>query len=222
MTEMVNIQEILITSLKDRNIFHSEADFQHHLAWHIHTELQNPQLRLEYPLSKNGSNRWEYCDIVLKSPYNIGIELKYKTKRFTTKIEGESFELKDQSAQDEGRYDFLKDVKRLETWCKDGKINSGYAIILTNDSSYWTKPTKDDTKDKDFRLHNRKIIDKLDLDWKKDTSKTTKKGRGGFKLENEYSLEWKDVDSNVPNSNFRYILLKVECPTVNASAECKR
>jgi hypothetical protein len=46
MTDMVNIQEILITSLKDRNIFHSEADFQHHLAWHIHTELQNPQLRL--------------------------------------------------------------------------------------------------------------------------------------------------------------------------------
>ncbi len=219
---MVNIQEILITSLKDRNIFHSEADFQHHLAWHIHTELQNPQLRLEYPLSKNGSNSWEYCDIVLKSPYNIGIELKYKTKRFTTKIEGESFELKNQSAQDIGRYGFLKDVKRLETWCKDGKINSGYAIILTNDSSYWTKPTKDDTKDKDFRLHNRKIINKLDLDWKKDTSKTTKKGRGGFKLENEYSLEWKDVDSNVPNSNFRYILLKVECPTVNASAECKR
>jgi hypothetical protein len=150
---------------------------------------------------------------ILKSLFLVCL---YKTKRFTTKIEGESFELKNQSAQDIGRYGFLKDVKRLETWCKDGKINSGYAIIFTNESSYWTKPTKDDTKDKDFRLHNRKIIDKLDVDWKKDTSKTTKKWRGGFKLENEYSLEWKDVDSIVPNSNFRYILLKVECPTVNA------
>jgi hypothetical protein len=27
--------------------------------------------------------------------------------------------LKNQSAQDIGRYGFLKDVKRLETWCKE-------------------------------------------------------------------------------------------------------
>ncbi len=205
MTEMVNIQEILITSLKDRNIFHSEADFQHHLAWHIHTELQNPQLRLEYPLSKNGSNRWEYCDIVLKSPCNIGIELKYKTKRFTTKIEGESFELKDQSAQDTGRYDFLKDVQRLETWCIEKRIDFGCAIILTNDSSYWSESEKD-TVDKDFRIHNRQITGSLK--WGEKASTGTMRSREKpIILKNEYSLEWKDVSSS---SDFRYIYLEVK------------
>ena len=110
-----NIQEILKISLKDRNVFHSEADFQHHLAWCIHTELQDSKLRLEYPLSKNNSNRREYCDIVLKSPHNIGIELKYKTKLLTANVKNEYFELKNQGAQDIGRYDFLKDVQRYCT-----------------------------------------------------------------------------------------------------------
>lgn len=203
---MANIQEILTTCLKDRNIFHSEADFQHHLAWCIHTELQNPELRLEYPLSKDDSNRWEYCDIVLKSPCNIGIELKYKTKLFTTNIGSESFELKNQGAQDIGRYDFLKDVQRLETWCTEKRIDFGCAIILTNDNQYWSIPKKD-TIDKDFRLHNRKITGSLK--WGDKASAGTMRSREKpIVLKNKYSLEWKDVNDS---SDFRYIFLEVKC-----------
>lgn len=203
---MINIQEILIASLQKRNIFHSEADFQHHLAWYIHTELKNIELRLEYPLSKSNSNRWEYCDIILKSPCNIGVELKYKTKAASTYVKDELFELKDQRAQDVGRYDFLKDVQRLENWCIENKIDFGYAIMLTNDSSYWSIPKNSNTVDKKFRLHSRKITGKLA--WGKEASAGTMKNREKpIILLNEYELDWNDVY----NSGFKYLFLQVKC-----------
>ena len=200
---MINIQKILTTSLKDRSIFHSEADFQHHLAWCIHTELKNSELRLEYPLLKNDLNGWEYCDIFIKSTCNIGIELKYKTKLLTTNIGSERFKLKNQQAQDIGRYDFLKDVQRLENWCNNKRIDFGYAIILTNDHLYWSS-TKRNTNDKDFRLHDRKITGKLRWE-EKASAKILKKTGKSITLKNEYLLEWKDV-----NSNFKYLFLQVK------------
>ena len=166
----------------------------------------NPALRLEYPLSKNNSNRWEYCDIILKSPRNIGIELKYKTKLLTTNIGNECFELKNQGAQDIGRYDFLKDVQRLETWCIEKRIDFGYAIMLTNDNHYWSIP-KRSTVDKDFRLHNRKITGSLK--WGNKASTGTMRNRENpITLKNKYMLEWKDIDNY---SDFKYIFLQVKC-----------
>ena len=78
----MDIPQILIEALNKRNIFHSEADFQHHLAWEIHHHIQEDlDIRLEFPLSKDGANKWEYCDIFARKPIPIGIELKYKTKK---------------------------------------------------------------------------------------------------------------------------------------------
>ena len=38
----------LMGSLADmRKVFHSEADFQHSLAWHIHQAMPESQVRLE-------------------------------------------------------------------------------------------------------------------------------------------------------------------------------
>jgi len=94
-----------------------------------------------------------------KTKKNIGLmELKYKTKSAEVVINGERFKLKNQSAQDTGRYDFLKDVSRLED-CVDKLPNAiGYAIFLTNDPLYWNFPRKTDTEDKDFRLYEGRIV----------------------------------------------------------------
>ena len=218
---MINIKDILTIALKERSIFHSEADFQHHLAWKIHKEFEDVELRLEYPLSKNNSNRWEYCDILLRLPCNIGIELKYKTKFMNIDIDGEQFELKNQSAQDVGRYDFLKDVSRLENWSERGQIGSGCAIFLTNDHTYWTHPRYANTVDKDFRIHESKIVSG-ELAWGKKASAGTMKSRENpITLRNKYSLKWDDV----PRSNFKYLLLLVNSanksmqPTTRASAD---
>ena len=48
---------------KSRPIFHSEADFQHALAWQIHETMPDSQIRLEYPFRFDGSTI--YLDIWL-------------------------------------------------------------------------------------------------------------------------------------------------------------
>jgi len=203
---MIDIQNILIAALAERGIFHSEADFQHHLAWRIHRELDNPELRLEYPLSKDKSNRWEYCDILLRSPHLVGIELKYKTRFMSAGVNGEQYELKNQAAQDVGRYDFLKDVSRLEIWCEQSRIESGCAIILTNDHSYWTPPRNNNTVDKDFRIHER-IISGI-LPWGQEASAGTMKNRENpIPLKTAYSLKWRDTPNN---HGFRYLLINIK------------
>jgi hypothetical protein len=65
----------------------------------------------------------------------LAIELKYKTKALQTSERGEEFVLQNHSAQDIARYDFIKDVWRVETIVANYTHASGYAILLTNDPS---------------------------------------------------------------------------------------
>jgi hypothetical protein len=59
--------------------------------------------------------------------------LKYKTRGLSVQIENEQYRLKDQSTQDVGRYDFIKDIQRLEHVSVGQKNFVGYAVLLTND-----------------------------------------------------------------------------------------
>ena len=43
------------------------------------------------------------------------------------------FELKNQYAQDNGRYDYLEDVRRIERIKSKNMVTRGFAIFLTND-----------------------------------------------------------------------------------------
>jgi len=56
---------------------------------------------------------------------SLGIELKYKTRALSLEINGEWFRLKDQAAQDIARYDFIKDLHRLEELCLCGHDRPG-------------------------------------------------------------------------------------------------
>ncbi len=44
---MVSIEALLATLAGSRKVFHSEADFQHALAWQIHEAMPDSQVRLE-------------------------------------------------------------------------------------------------------------------------------------------------------------------------------
>ena len=113
---------------------------------------------------KDGYDSWEtetpYIDIVLEkkalidggSPEFVAIELKYKLKeaalpkdtsflRFGEAPNSESNSeivlVNHQGAQDEGRYDFWKDVKRVELLTEAfPNIIGGFSLFLTNDPSY--------------------------------------------------------------------------------------
>lgn len=114
-----------------------------------------------------------YFDIVIeqKDPNKfIVIELKYKLKKIEIqsasvsyqrfgkeKPEGTDVQLvTDQSASNEGRYDFWKDVKRLEVLNESFKENvvGGIAILVTNDGNYLT--TKEHCKYTKFGLTEEK------------------------------------------------------------------
>jgi len=129
-----------------RPVFHSEADFQHALAWEIHQQRSTCQVRLEAPLPV-GEKRG-HVDIWMSDDTAFcAVELKYKTRRVRVEVNGETFDLLDQSAQDCGRYDFLKDLERLERIVSANDDIVGYAVFLTNDSAYWTQPTRTGTID---------------------------------------------------------------------------
>ena len=56
------------------------------------------------------------------------------------------------------RYDVVKDVARLETFCLAGVAHIGFAIVLTNDSGYWSTGSKIDPFDAAFRIADGRVL----------------------------------------------------------------
>ena len=154
---MLDIDGLMASLSGRRKGFHSEADFQHALAWQIHLARPESQVRLEVDVVQEDRQR-RFLDIWLPVE-GIAIELKYKTRGLTLELDDESFALRDQSAQDQGRYDFLRDIKRLEIMCSEmEQCKAGYAVLLTNDSSYWSLPVQRNTVDADYRVHEGRVL----------------------------------------------------------------
>jgi len=140
-----------------RPVFHSEADFQLALAWHIHEEGPNSKVRMEFRPFQNENM---HLDIWLQTS-ETAIELKYPTRELKVDREGEIFALRNQSAQDARRYGFIMDILRLEQVVYDsGMAKAGFAVLLTNDPSYWKLPQQgwQDTVDAAFRIHEGMVI----------------------------------------------------------------
>ena len=107
---MLDIHNLMADLSQHRPIFHSEADFQFALAWRIHEVMPDCKIRLEFkPYPKVNM----YLDIWIQTA-EIAIELKFPTQNLEAKQDNEHFSLRAQGAQDTRRYDFLKDIERLE------------------------------------------------------------------------------------------------------------
>ena len=200
---MLDIHNLIADLSQHRPIFHSEADFQHALAWQIHEVMPDCKIRLEWPYRKE--RNW-HLDIWLSIP-RITIELKYRTKKLELKYDGEDFALSNQSAYDFGEYDFFKDIQRLERVVADKKAKAAFGILLTNDPRYWDPPKGDSwkkTTDTAFRLHEgKKVIGKLA--WSDETDESTKQGRKDpICLTGSYHLHWQDY-SNLEEENNRQL-----------------
>lgn len=140
----------LIGLAKTRPLFHSEADFQHALAWQLRESGMVDAVRLEKPEEIDG--RRIHVDLLARTPEGwVGIELKYWTCRSVHEYESERYDLRDQSAQDACRYDYWSDVALLEYLVAKGRVVEGWVIALSNESLFWRQGRRV-SNDEEFRL----------------------------------------------------------------------
>ena len=206
---MLDIKSLLTGLAENRKVFHSEADFQHALAWHIHQTKPKSQIRLEFPMPVE--HRKLHVDIWLPEE-KVAIELKYMTRKSELEDNEESFALRNQGAQNQRRYDFLWDIHRLELMRSMPEFcEAGHAVLLTNDPLYWNPQRRQDTVDSDFRVHEGREISR-ELAWSPRASPGTMRGRESpIRKGGSYRLHWQDYSdfTEEPLGKFRYLAVSV-------------
>jgi hypothetical protein len=193
-----------------RPTFSSEADLQLALGWEI--QLAHPTARVWMEYRPAYLDRRGYLDLwAADDGWAAAIELKYFTRALDLVSGGERFELLNQGAQDISRYDFVRDVERVEAVSRAQPGVKGYALALTNDSSYWRVPTQPrPTIDAAFRLHEGATLDGQRA-WVASAGAGTTRGREKpHVLHGADPLRWRDYArvTDGPAGTFRYLLVE--------------
>lgn len=206
----LDMSALLADLAAERPVFHSEADFQHALAWLLHERNPHAQVRLEmqppHVAEQLRLDLWIALD-----DQRIAIETKYMTARLVATVNGERFALKGHGAQDTRRYDVLRDVQRLERIVGSDPAITGYAVLLTNDSSLWRPTRKADRADRAFHLHTALLAAGVKV-WGASAGAGTMKGREApIELRRSYPLAWIDYSTvqGTGPSQFRALLVAV-------------
>jgi hypothetical protein len=205
---MLDIHGVLDRLAGDRPVFHSESDFQHALAWRIHQENPTARIRLE-----TRPQRGIRLDLLVDlSGERTAIELKYFIRRFTAIVHDELYDLPNQGAHDISRYDFVKDIVRVETCIRSGFANHGWALALSNDPGYWGAGRKPDPIDNAFRLHDGRTLNGV-LTWGPGAGAGTMRSREeGLSLSGSYACAWRhysEIEGETKRTAFRYLAVKV-------------
>ena len=208
----MDIREPLVELSRRRKIFHSEADFQFALAWEIQKAYPTAKIRLEYSPA-HIEPRIHIDILVMIGDEWYPIELKYKTMGFITTCDGEVYKLKNHVAQDLGRYDFLKDVQRIERLQQSmPSFKKGYSLLLTNDLTYWKNTNRSGTVYEEFKLSENMIKTGM-LSWASHAGKGTIKGReDSITLTGKYSICWENYSEfgNERSGIFKCLILSHE------------
>lgn len=213
------LQNILVNLGFERQLFCSEAHFQHVLAMSLADDGFRNSIYPEFPvLASDITGKKEiYIDLVIKNNGKyVPIELKYKTKKSKINVVGKEILLKHHAAYDISRYDFVRDIGRIEALISDevNNMDQGFAIFLTNDSNYWSDPLPnwENCCDANFRIHNKPQFSG-NVQWGKTASPGTTKGRPNFKLKGNYNIKWVDYTKEDPekkDSLFRFLLVEIK------------
>lgn len=181
----LDLPAILVALSRERPVFHSEADFQHALAWAIQRRHPDAVIRLE-----TRPERGIHLDLlVVVDGQRTAIELKYMPARLSTTVQGEDFELPNRGAQDLARYDVCKDIWRIETMIADRYADCGWVVALTNDSTYWRPGARPDPIDAAFRLHEGRTLHGR-LSWHERTGGTSRGRERVLPLRGSYECHW--------------------------------
>ncbi len=109
------------------------------------------------------------------------------------------------------RYDFVKDIARLELLRAEDAADDGFAIALTNDPNYWQGGDRERVADAAFRLGEGRALEGA-LQWAAHTGAGTMRGRESvIALAGRYEIGWRDfsVVSGGRYGTFRYLAVAV-------------
>ncbi len=192
--------------------FHNEASLQLNLSNYLINTGHYASIEVEYlivsPDEVEGlTSKRCFIDIVVKNEsgeYAL-LELKYPlyipegviTSRLGANIKPEIYAVK-QGAQNVVRYLFWKDVKRIEYFSSLSKeVVGGIALLLTNDSIYWTAPKSEGDATALYREFSLKAgqssLSTKSRRWREeDGTERVWNSYPGFDLEKAYPLYWGD------------------------------
>lgn len=196
----------------------NERDLQMHLAMRLRESSHGyDDVDLEYyvPRSELDGYVWNSelrLDIVVrKGDEFLPVELKYKTRSISRRIErfgellrAETEVVKNHGAQDLGRYDFWKDVRRLElVRSRFTAVKNGLSVFVTNDPSY-LKDGKASSNHVALSMapgiHDRR---KNWLDGNSFCART----HPGFEVETCYAIEWRQFVAE--GETFHYCIVQI-------------
>lgn len=192
--------------------FYNEATLQLNLSNYLINTGHYASIEVEYlivsPDEVEGlTSKRCFIDIVVKNEsgeYAL-LELKYPlyipegviTSRLGANIKPEIYAVK-QGAQNVVRYLFWKDVKRIEYFSSLSKdAVGGIALLLTNDSIYWTAPKSEGDATALYREFSLKAgpssLSTKSRRWREeDGTERVWNSYPGFDLEKAYPLYWGD------------------------------
>lgn len=210
-------------------LFSNESDLQLRLSCYLKLSGHYDRVEVEYyvpfqelqrldPSLTTANFPWDsdlYIDIVVeKDGQFVPIELKYPTKdiwgaftQFGVAVTAKVPMLKNQGAQDIVRYNYWKDVRRIEAlrqaYAKT--IDGGLAIMVTNDPSYQNNPTNPSVGYANFSIKNGRTVKQpqnRNMSWQNGVS--VAKDHHNFQIFGNYSIKWQSM----PKMNgFSYIIL---------------
>lgn len=216
---LINVVRSDVKQFLDINneLLFNERDLQMHLAVFLRQTGHYDDVDVEYyvPLSELRGYIWNNelrMDVMVrKGKEFLPIELKYKTKsmykrlfRFGESISTEVEVMKNQGAQDIGKYDFWKDVRRIEiVRNRFESINNGLAVFVTNDPVYLQSGRETSNHIKFSMTEGRHGKEKHWID----TRSTCCKTHPDFEVENDYSIQWNT--KTVEGISMYYTLLTI-------------
>ena len=210
-------------------LFSNESDLQLRLSCYLKLSGHYDRVEVEYyvpfqelqrldPSLTTANLPWDsdlYIDIVVeKDGQFVPIELKYPTKdiwgaftRFGVAVTAKVPMLKNQGAQDIVRYNYWKDVRRIEALRQAyaATIAGGLAVMVTNDPSYQKSPTSGSVGYGPFCIEDGRVVKQpqnCDMSWQNGVS--VAKDHPNFQIFGNYSIKWQSMPKM---KGFSYIIL---------------
>lgn len=223
---------------RDGKVFSNEQDFQFELALALKNEVGVVEVKLEAASFPQGS--WnlddirngkpfsvdkvqkEYTDLIVKTKDGYyAIELKFKGADkpylYNSKAFGDVAVLR-HGAANINSYFFLKDIARLEEinnrlFPRDIKISKGFAIMLTNNKTYW-KSGFGNSMWREFSVKEGRTIDNSILSLHRNDDKYRR--YKDLEIKGSYRFNWEDYDLesdamlNSKTPGFSFLVVEVD------------